>query len=97
MSADLQITQEDLMGVIPFKQVQGKKVSAFIRVKFQKKIFDKYGAEGVALFNKIDNRKSVEDIRAELNMTPEKIVEMLEYMEDEGVIELKTIFEIEQG
>ena len=34
MSADLQITQEDLMGVIPFKQVQGKKVSAFIRVKF---------------------------------------------------------------
>ena len=88
-----EITKDDLLGVIPIK---GKnKVSAFARVRMQRKIFDKYGAEGVSIYSAIDNKKSAEEIRAELNMAPERVVEILDFMDKEGVVELKTIFEIE--
>lgn len=87
------ITKDDLLGVIP---VKGKgRISAFKRVRMQRKIFDKFGAEGVSIYGMIDGKKSVEEIRAELNMAPEKIVDILDFMDSEGVIQLKTIFEIE--
>lgn len=89
----MEYTKEDLMGVVPIKsQVAG---SAFTRVRQQRVIFDKFGAEGVSIYASINGKKSVEEIRADLNMQPRRIVEILEYMENEGVIQLKTIFEIE--
>ncbi|MGB9635556.1 MAG: hypothetical protein ACP5H8_03730 [Candidatus Micrarchaeia archaeon] len=88
-----EITKDDLLGVIPTK---GKEhISAFKRVKMQRAIFDRYGAEGVSVYSLIDGKKSAEEIRAELNMTPARIVEVLDFMDKEGVIQLKTIFEIE--
>ncbi|MEM3364530.1 MAG: hypothetical protein QXS93_03405 [Candidatus Micrarchaeia archaeon] len=89
----MEYTKEDLMGVIPIKSATSG--SAFTRVKQQRAIFDKFGAEGVSIYASINGKKSVEEIRADLNMTASRIVEILEFMEREGVIQLKTIFEIE--
>lgn len=88
-----EITKDDLLGVVPTK---GKgSVSAFMRVRMQRRIFDRFGAEGVSIYGAIDGKKSVEEVRAELNMSPDRIVEVLDFMDKEGVIQLKTIFEIE--
>ncbi len=88
-----EIEKDDLLGVVP---VKGKgHISAFKRVRLQRNLFDKYGAEGVSIYSFIDGKKSAEEIRAELNMRPEKIVEILDFMDQEGIIQLKTIFEIE--
>ncbi len=92
---DDEITKDDLLGVIPFKGGANGNVSAFKRVRMQRKIFEKFGAKGVAVYSAIDGKKSVEEIRAELNMSPEAIVEILEFMESSGVVNLKTIFELE--
>ncbi len=90
-----EITKDDLLGVIPFKGSSQGNVSAFVRVRAQRKIFEKFGAKGVAVYSSIDGKKSVEEIRAELNMSPENIVEILEFMESTGMVTLKTIFELE--
>ena len=89
----MEYSKDDLLGVVP---VKGKTTgSAFTRVKQQRAIFDKFGAEGVSIYASINGKKSVEEIRADLNLSPQRVVDILEFMESEGVVQLKTIFEIE--
>jgi|GEM_PF-3326276 len=89
----MEYTRDDLLGVVPIKgETKG---SAFARIRQQRMIFDKFGAEGVSIYASINGKKSVEEIRAELNMQPQRIVEILEFMENEGIVQLKTIFELE--
>lgn len=52
-------------------------------------IFDKHGESGVKVYNLIDGEKTAEEILKETGITEEKLVEILEFMNEEGIIKLE--------
>ncbi len=55
----------------------------------EKIIFDKFGREGVEVYNLIDGEKTAEQILQETKISESKLVEILEFMDDEGIIKLE--------
>jgi hypothetical protein len=52
-------------------------------------IFEKFGKEGVSVYNLIDGEKTAEQILTETGVTESRLVEILEFMDDEGIIKLE--------
>ncbi|MFA5049659.1 MAG: hypothetical protein WC501_01495 [Candidatus Micrarchaeia archaeon] len=55
----------------------------------EKTIRDKYGAIGIAVYTLIDGQKSAEEIMKETGLTESKLVEILDFMEEKGIIKLE--------
>ena len=55
----------------------------------EKKIFQKYGALGVDVYNLIDGQKTAEEIMLQTKISEVKLVEILEFLENEGIIKLE--------
>lgn len=55
----------------------------------EKIIYDKYGDSGVKVYNLIDGEKTAEEILHETGISESKLVEILEFMNDEGIIKLE--------
>ncbi len=55
----------------------------------EKIIRDKYGEIGFAVYTLIDGQKSAEEIMQETGLTESKLVEILDFMEDQGIIKLE--------
>lgn len=55
----------------------------------EKIIWDKYGESGVKVYNLIDGEKTAEEILHETGISESKLVEILEFMNDEGIIKLE--------
>ncbi|MFH1094908.1 MAG: hypothetical protein V1728_01705 [Candidatus Micrarchaeota archaeon] len=55
----------------------------------EKIIFDKYGSVGVKVYALIDGEKTAEDILNETGLSESKLVEILEFMNEQGIIKLE--------
>lgn len=55
----------------------------------EKVIFETYGELGVRVYNLIDGEKTAEEILRETGMTEAKLVEILEFMDERGIIRLE--------
>ncbi|MCX8194869.1 MAG: hypothetical protein N3G22_02065 [Candidatus Micrarchaeota archaeon] len=55
----------------------------------EKILFDKYGEVGVQVYNLIDGEKTAEEILHELGISEAKLVEILEFMDEKGIIKLE--------
>ncbi|MEM4366654.1 MAG: hypothetical protein QW035_00790 [Candidatus Anstonellales archaeon] len=53
------------------------------------KIMDKYGEAGLKVYSLIDGKKSVEDIANEVGTSQDRVIEMLDFMEKEGIIKME--------
>lgn len=56
---------------------------------FEKIIHDKYGDVGVEIYNLIDGEKTAEEILVETGISEVKLVEILEFMDSQGIIRLE--------
>lgn len=52
-------------------------------------IFEKYGQVGVKVYNLIDGERTAEDILHETGLSETKLVEILEFMNEQGIIKLE--------
>lgn len=55
----------------------------------EKMIWDKYGDSGVKVYNLIDGEKTAEEILTETGISETKLVEILEFMNEQGIIKLE--------
>ncbi|MBI5229439.1 hypothetical protein HY991_04970 [Candidatus Micrarchaeota archaeon] len=55
----------------------------------EKIIKDKYGETGIKVYNLIDGQKTAEEIMKETGLSESKLVEMLDFMDEEGIIKLE--------
>lgn len=55
----------------------------------EKIIKDKYGEVGIKVYNLIDGQKTAEEIMNETGLSESKLVEILDFMDDEGIIKLE--------
>ncbi|MCX6769863.1 MAG: hypothetical protein NT051_04260 [Candidatus Micrarchaeota archaeon] len=55
----------------------------------EKILFDQYGEVGVRVYNLIDGEKTAEEILRETGMSEAKLVEILEFMDERGIIKLE--------
>ncbi|MFH1470381.1 MAG: hypothetical protein ABIF01_01415 [Candidatus Micrarchaeota archaeon] len=55
----------------------------------EKIIYGRFGREGVEVYNLIDGEKTAEEILRETGISETKLVEILEFMDDEGIIKLE--------
>ena len=53
------------------------------------KILDAYGEQGLKVYSLIDGKKSVDEIAKEVGTTQEKVIEMLDFMEKEGIVKME--------
>ncbi|HII54078.1 hypothetical protein COT30_01580 [Candidatus Micrarchaeota archaeon CG08_land_8_20_14_0_20_49_17] len=67
------------------------KLSALERI-----IYDKYGMIGIRVYNLIDGEKSAEDILNETGISEDKFIEMLEFMDKNGIIKLEKPWQEEE-
>ncbi|MFH1285751.1 MAG: hypothetical protein ABIH99_04175 [Candidatus Micrarchaeota archaeon] len=82
---------EELRGIIPKKLESG----AFSRFKVERAILEKFGKDGLLVYQHIDGKKNAEEIEAELSLGDEKITDILDFMEKGNLVKLQTIFELE--
>jgi len=55
----------------------------------EKVIYDKYGSSGVSIYNMIDGEKTAEEILRQTGVSEAKLVEILEFMDEKGIIKLE--------
>ncbi|MEM3399643.1 MAG: hypothetical protein QXP42_02320 [Candidatus Micrarchaeia archaeon] len=55
----------------------------------EEKIYQKFGPIGVKVYNAIDGEKTAQEILKETKITEEYLVEILEFLNDEGIIRLE--------
>jgi len=82
---------EELLGVIPTREQLG----AVERFKIESKLHDKFKDDGIRVYLSVDSRKNAEEMKTELGLSDAKFIEILNFMEREGIIKLKTIYELE--
>ena len=58
------------------------------RSPLEKIIFDKYGQVGLQVYTLIDGERTAEDILNETGLSESKLVEILEFMNEQGIIKL---------
>ncbi len=63
----------------------------------EKVLFEKYGEVGVRIYNLIDGEKTAEEILRETGVTEAKLVEILEFMDEQGIIKLEKPPELSPG
>ncbi|MEW6329301.1 MAG: hypothetical protein AB1468_04240 [Candidatus Micrarchaeota archaeon] len=68
---------------------RGEAKSEEIMSPLEKTIFDKFGKVGVEVYNLIDGEKTAEEILKETGISESKLVEILEFMDEEGIIKLE--------
>ena len=54
----------------------------------EKIISDKYGDVGLQIYNLIDGRRTAEEVMRETGLTESKLVEILDFMDEKGIIKL---------
>ncbi|MBI5159070.1 hypothetical protein HY992_03035 [Candidatus Micrarchaeota archaeon] len=85
-------SEEDLKGLVPLK----KKVSVFSHFKLEKHLADEFGVSAVKVFEKIDGERNAEDIREAAGLSVSELLKVFDYLQSKGVIELKTVFDLEE-
>ena len=55
----------------------------------EKIIYDKYGKIGLDVYNRIDGIRTAEQIMSEVGISEEKLVEILNFLEEKGIIKLE--------
>ncbi|MBD3390129.1 hypothetical protein GF415_04240 [Candidatus Micrarchaeota archaeon] len=55
----------------------------------ERKIKKKYGETGIDVYNLIDGQRTAEQIMRETGVTEKKLIEMLDFMENKGIIKLE--------
>ncbi len=55
----------------------------------EKILYDKHGSLGVRIYNLIDGEKTAEEILRETGVSEAKLVEILEFMDEQGIIKLE--------
>lgn len=55
----------------------------------ERKIKAKYGETGIEVYNLIDGQRTAEEIMKDTGVTEKKLIEMLDFMEKEGIIKLE--------
>ncbi|MFA6214894.1 MAG: hypothetical protein WC717_06505 [Candidatus Micrarchaeia archaeon] len=63
----------------------------------EKVLYRKHGAIGVQIYNLIDGEKTAEEILRETGVSEAKLVEILEFMDEQGIIKLEKPEEKPQG
>lgn len=84
--------EDDLRGLVP---VRGK-VSVFGRFKLEKHLVDEFGVSAAKVFDKIDGERNAEDIREAVGLSVDELLKVFDYLQSKGVVELKTVFDLEE-
>ncbi len=79
---DLDITSSDDSNNEPDEE--GEDLSPVERI-----IKEKYGEVGIKVYNLIDGQKTAEEIMKETGLTESKLVEILDFMDEQGIIKLE--------
>jgi hypothetical protein len=82
---------EELLGIIPVKE----EVGVVERFRIEKALYEKFKDDAIRVYLSIDSKKNAEEIEAENDIQEGKFLEILDFMEKQKLIQLKTIFEIE--
>ncbi len=72
-----------------FESTSRRKRSSDTLSPLEKIIHDKYGEIGVQVYNLIDGEKTAEEILRQTGVSEAKLVEILEFMDEQGVIKLE--------
>ena len=67
----------------------GKKFSTETLSPLEKILYEKYGELGVRIYSLIDGEKTAEEILKETGVSEAKLVEILEFMDEQGIIKLE--------
>ena len=68
---------------------RGKKISVETLSPLEKILYDKYGELGVRIYSLIDGEKTAEEILKETGVSEARLVEILEFMDEQGIIKLE--------
>ena len=79
---DLDITSSDDSNNEPDEEIED--LSPVERI-----IKEKYGEVGIKVYNLIDGQKTAEEIMKETGLTESKLVEILDFMDEQGIIKLE--------
>jgi len=82
---------EELLGIIPSREQLG----AVERFRVESKLHERFRDDGIKVYLSIDSKKNAEELKAELGLADAKLLEILNFMEGEGIIKLKTVYEFE--
>ncbi|MCX8174945.1 MAG: hypothetical protein N3E51_01955 [Candidatus Micrarchaeota archaeon] len=66
-----------------------KPVSEELLSPLEKLLYQKFGPTGVQIYNLIDGEKTAEEILRETGISETKLVEILEFMDEQGIIKLE--------
>ncbi|VVC03603.1 Uncharacterised protein [Candidatus Burarchaeum australiense] len=82
---------EELLGIIATR----KELHAIERLKAEQALAEKFGADALRVYVKIDGLKNAEELRSDAGLDEAKFLEILGFLEDRGLITTKTVFEAE--
>jgi len=82
---------EELLGIIPIREQLG----AVERFRTESKLHERFKDDGIKVYLSIDSKKNAEEIKTETGLAEGKFLEIINFMEGEGIIKLKTIYEFE--
>lgn len=81
----------ELIGIIPIKEELG----AVERFRTESKLHEKFRDEGIKVYLSIDSKKNAEEIKTDTGIAETRLLEILNFMEEEKIIQLKTVYELE--
>lgn len=87
--------QEELNGLVP---VWSRVISPFEKVLLSKRMGDAFGSLGADFVSMVDGKKTLFVLKESLSTTGERVFEMAEWLQRDGYLQIKTVFDIqEQG
>ena len=76
-------------GVPALPRIRRGKVDEKLLSPLEKILYDSYGEVGVRVYSLIDGEKTAEEILRETSISESKLVEILEFMDERGIIKLE--------
>jgi len=84
------IKKADLGSTEPQSKLSAKEAEDTASLSpIEKIIYNKFGKTGVLVYNLVDGEKTAEEIMLETGLSEMKLVEILEFMENQGIIKLE--------
>lgn len=80
--------EEEEISISAFEEEEKPGAGAEELSPVEKIIFEKYGDVGLRAYSLIDGQRTAEEIMRETGLTESKLVEMLDFMDEQGIIKL---------
>ncbi len=82
------VKEEEEISISAFEEEKPREENENEMSPVEKIIFEKYGDLGLRAYSLIDGQRTAEEIMRETGLTEAKLVEMLDFMDEQGIIKL---------